>query len=758
MAVAIVAALVGWATCGGPREDAATRAAPGASVSNSAKSLPGATPLARPPRVRAGTESAPPDSADETVRDEVVERRFVQAQASEYLVLDEDHRPIAGAELTLCANDVKGPPIATARTGTDGRARLVAGRGGEVLVAADGFETVEARSQRTIVLRRGTEIAGVVTDVTGAPIAGARLVLDHPFRSHETQTTRDDGTFRFRGLARTVDRLALHADANGFAPWEQMVDAGDGELRIVLRRGARVSGSVVFADGSPVPNPSVWIERADHSAVASALPAAEGGFVLDRVESGSFVLVAGTHDRPAGVPTSLPRSGRARVPLRVPEGGAITDLRVVLEDVPTSYFRLRFVDAAGQAADPESFVVADFQRRWMWTPKNGDFVGAAIAPAGTALALKLSRSTEGPVPPRTVTVTTSAMPECAAEIVALSDVVAVEGERLTVIARGPQGGELPGDTTVELVLGERWIWKSVAPLERGPDRATWRIAAGVPHLLDVSAPGFAKTRLAIDAGGEREVRLVPAAHVRARVVLADDTVPEDRLMRLVFSRDERTSQWFEFVSRDEAGRLDSAPLPPGACVLRVTGPSGAIELERRFDVEPGAAIDLGTLRLPPVSLYRGRVVDADGHSLGGASASFHASNEGGGCRQQSGPDGTFEIRLPANASGALVVSKQGFGSAVAGVDGVPSEPREFRLGAEGRILVRILHPPPTYSTWVRTPDGLVSWQPATERNDEGRILTGLAPGPVVVVLSAGPERTRAVVVVAGRTVDAVFDE
>ncbi|MBK7874193.1 MAG: carboxypeptidase regulatory-like domain-containing protein [Planctomycetes bacterium] len=113
-------------------------------------------------------------------------------------------------------------------------------------------------------LQEGAKLSGVVVDEAGAPIAKAGFVLQYPrnVRTPE-QTTAEDGTFEFTGLA--PGKLTLTARKSGLVPAK--FDAGEltdglvrNDLRIVLARGLALSGRVTWPDGAPAKGAYVRVE------------------------------------------------------------------------------------------------------------------------------------------------------------------------------------------------------------------------------------------------------------------------------------------------------------------------------------------------------------------------------------------------------------------------------------------------------------------------------------------------------------------
>jgi len=114
-----------------------------------------------------------------------------------------------------------------------------------------GEEDEETRFVR-IVIASGAGLAIEVRAEEGEPVAGATIRVSGDFLpSDALERTDDEGIARFRGLAGPL-RVTITAP-RGFLPATGLELEAQGQTeRIVLRRSARISGSVVSSDGSPL--------------------------------------------------------------------------------------------------------------------------------------------------------------------------------------------------------------------------------------------------------------------------------------------------------------------------------------------------------------------------------------------------------------------------------------------------------------------------------------------------------------------------
>lgn len=225
----------------------------------------------------------------------------------EGLVLDDEGRPVTGVPVVVC--DLEGQPlpgVAVTTSGADGgfalrrpktygaRVRAEDARYGTVLEPHLYTET-ESHEDLTVVVARRVALHGIVTDMSGAPIAEAAVTLTvaHGLRARlarvldrnvaVTLTTRSgaDGRFRFDGVP-CVEGSTLVASKEGWNSWGDTAAAGS-ENRVRLWRvggnGETLEGRVVHLGGEPASGATVRL------GTASVQSDAQGRFrlALDRV-------------------------------------------------------------------------------------------------------------------------------------------------------------------------------------------------------------------------------------------------------------------------------------------------------------------------------------------------------------------------------------------------------------------------------------------------------------------------------------------
>lgn len=275
-------------------------------------------------------------------------------------VVDEDHRPIAGAEV-----DPLGGRRESARTADDGSFTLDGFAPTtdwctvRIRAAGFAFTRVTYRDGRPpeeeveIVLERGVDVIGRCVDESGAPVAGAAIATGetpHEFGA-VVATSGDDGSF----VLAHVPRATTHVNASraGFAPVvtevalaERRASATD--LLLTLERGRSVRGMVVDETGAPIARASVYARsNGEYLNGVAASSGSDGGFELTGVPSrvgarGLELEVARRGFQRRTV--TLDASGDAPVRVVLAASGGLAG-RVIDRDTgqPVSSFRIRFL-------------------------------------------------------------------------------------------------------------------------------------------------------------------------------------------------------------------------------------------------------------------------------------------------------------------------------------------------------------------------------------------------------------------------------
>lgn len=203
-------------------------------------------------------------------------------------MLDEQARPIAGAELSLVSQSISEDDPAAGHqitTNAEGRftfddlaagfATLTAKAAGFAVLKVPGLEIVPAEGPvdlGILVLERGLTLTGRVVDTEGRAIAGARAQIFTPRVAtfggsswgdfDQEMTTDAEGRFRFETLPESVG-LQISAHFLGFGGWgrDDVRPALQSPLLITLEPIVTVNVLVVDRAGNPVAGADIILHR-----------------------------------------------------------------------------------------------------------------------------------------------------------------------------------------------------------------------------------------------------------------------------------------------------------------------------------------------------------------------------------------------------------------------------------------------------------------------------------------------------------------
>lgn len=139
-------------------------------------------------------------------------------------------------------------------------------------------------------MRGGAEVAGLVKDVTGGPIAHAKVIVTSAAGGAAKVATDERGAFR---VAATPGKVTVRASADGYAAGSATSSAPDTALEVLLTPESVLQGRVLLAgSGSPVEGARVEVGRGDERVVATS--DAEGRFRLRGLAPGRYKPTATT--------------------------------------------------------------------------------------------------------------------------------------------------------------------------------------------------------------------------------------------------------------------------------------------------------------------------------------------------------------------------------------------------------------------------------------------------------------------------------
>ncbi|WP_217239058.1 MFS transporter [Streptomyces sp. AC555_RSS877] len=196
-------------------------------------------------------------------------------------------------------------------------------------------------------------VGGTVQRPDGTVVPRAALTLiDSAGQQIGRGASGEDG--RYALSAPGSGAYVLIAAADGHQPQAVSVTVGDRpvELDVVLGGAGRLAGTVVTADGSPVPDAIVTLTDVRGEVVATTRSGREGGYVITELVAGEYTLAVGAPAyRPAALPVTVRASRETRQDVEL-AGGAVLRGTVragggrLVEDA-----RVTLLDAAGNVVD-----------------------------------------------------------------------------------------------------------------------------------------------------------------------------------------------------------------------------------------------------------------------------------------------------------------------------------------------------------------------------------------------------------------------
>ena len=250
--------------------------------------------------------SQPPGITVPEDRDvEGLEIALEKASVLEIRVLDSRGKPVDGAWIEVQPTD---SPALERRGRTDAEGRcLMDIEPGRYEVSARSEEQGHARATldatagvtaRDLVLAKGVEVAGRVSDESGEPVPGASLSL-RPVGKGAALTAHAaaDGTFRFQSVGDGTFRLAGSAPdfAETFAPAEVQVAGQEVRgLDLRLSRGATLTGKVLGLDPEELGSVLVLAVRPDQASLEPLRGRvdSQGRYRIEGLGSGDWQVVA----------------------------------------------------------------------------------------------------------------------------------------------------------------------------------------------------------------------------------------------------------------------------------------------------------------------------------------------------------------------------------------------------------------------------------------------------------------------------------
>jgi protocatechuate 3,4-dioxygenase beta subunit len=660
-------------------------------------------------------------------------------------VLDPQRHAIQGAwvwpseEPALAVrSDVQGAYRLPAAILTDGLQAAAADFQATSLERAPRF----GRDLPAVTLWPTASVTGTVVDPQGRPVEGALVLIPNESRAW----TSAAGAFRLSGLS-AGSLYGLTASHPRFGVARAAVEGKAAGVRVVLRPGASVTGTVVDDEGRPVPEIEVEIVRPTEmgpenrpenrpESLGRTRADAEGRFIVPSLPSGPAALrIRRTGALPFERPgIEVPGSGTADLGrIVLPNGAALTG---------------RVLDPDGNPLPGAEVWKADlenFEAPWPDQPSavagpDGGFTIGGLPSGPVQLAACHigsfpQKTFWGDVPPEPVAITldlasrlTGTVVDPEGRPVAKARVLAIrpafhegQGDALAALDHPPCGN---GEETVLTDAEGRF---TVAPLE--PDL----------YILSVEADGFLPRRIA-DTEVRREGQADLAIALERGASLSG-RVTDPRGEPIEGASISGSEAIDTHVETDADGRYRIEGIETGTVNLSVSHPgfeigSPNVEIaagENTFDVqlEPDRSGEDTSARYE----VRGRVLDPQGGPVANARVTTVIDNS-----TATGPDGSFALRLDDGAYSIQAEAdgwSPGWTEKDVVVDGAPVSGVEIRLGNGAELTGRLLGLEPGDTAWARvSADGV----DGTVAADGSYRVGPLRPGTWSVTAQAAGDR------------------
>ncbi|RKH84087.1 carboxypeptidase regulatory-like domain-containing protein [Corallococcus sp. AB045] len=331
-------------------------------------------------------------------------------------VRDEQRRPLAGVRLRVKGHQLGGQPVPEVLTDAAGHYRLgpLLDRRVDLrlLLAhyADRLERITLGAPHAgpwdFTLTRVPSVEGQVVDTEGVPLAGAQVritmtrelperIWDLAAVDDQTDTSDESGHFTVDSTHEGPGNLSVTAP--GFLAVKLPVEVPSTGTRVVMNRGASVSGTVMDATGHPLSNVDVrlWNTEPLSGDPHRTTVDPRGAFSLGGLEAGHYVLEARLRtpgiEHTASQAVDLEAGMQATVSVRFEEGRTLQGMTVSGDGQPMSGVRVQacllLEDVpAWQAHAPDCSVTGE---RGVLSGPDGRFVFKHLtAPAYQLIAWK----------------------------------------------------------------------------------------------------------------------------------------------------------------------------------------------------------------------------------------------------------------------------------------------------------------------------------------------------------------------------------
>ncbi|MGW0560661.1 MFS transporter [Streptomyces sp. NPDC003016] len=199
----------------------------------------------------------------------------------------------------------------------------------------------------------GVPVCGTVQHHDGSVVPRAALTLiDGSGRQVGRGASGDDG--RYALSVAGSGSYVMIAAAGGHQPQAVTVTVGERpvELDVVLGGAGRLAGTVLTADGTPVPGAAVTLTDVRGEVVASTRSGREGGYVITELVAGEYTLAGSAPAfRPAALPVSVQASRETRQDVELAGGAMLRGTVRATGGRPVEDARVTLLDAGGNVVD-----------------------------------------------------------------------------------------------------------------------------------------------------------------------------------------------------------------------------------------------------------------------------------------------------------------------------------------------------------------------------------------------------------------------
>ncbi|MCX5410257.1 MFS transporter [Streptomyces sp. NBC_00335] len=239
-------------------------------------------------------------------------------------------------------------------------------------------------------------VCGTVQHPDGSTVPSAALTLID-VSGHQVGRGASGADGRYALSVRGPGSYVLIAAAGGHQPQAVSVTVGEQpvELDVVLGGAGRLAGTVVTADGTPVPDAAVTLTDVRGEVVSSTRTGREGTYVMSKLVAGEYTLAASAPAfRPAALPVSVQASRETRQDVELAGGAVLRGTVRAGSGRPVEDARVTLLDAAGNVVDTLT-TGSDGTFRFIDLP-SGEYtvIGAGYPPVATVLQVAGAGRTE----------------------------------------------------------------------------------------------------------------------------------------------------------------------------------------------------------------------------------------------------------------------------------------------------------------------------------------------------------------------------